>query len=289
MNKLTSHIFAVAFIALIFQTSCSEDKSKTNESAEIKTISKIKDTVTSLGDDLKPGTYVFKTLKGNYFLFDVSNEQDSIDHDSSSNKNVNSIEVNDNPMCEGPDFDASYRAKVKYTPSRKEIKEENASTLLAFFKKNHDLMCDDRANLPDDRRLNQEDKNVRVKVYLYTFKRQGDEDYHLVFGTTPNINTAKFFNCEISGLSPSGTYGRSKLVDARNTFEENFGIQKKCARSYYTNDFRSAPRPVILEGSLFFDGEHCTHYEDNGPQNWKELEVTIAWEIHPITSIEFLE
>lgn len=301
MKHLFKYDGILIFFSSLVITSCGgspSDKELTThqKNDSLKTTVAIKelgvlDTVEVLGTDLKPGKYIFKSPKGGYFKFTFSAEDDNTKSFGTSESASISEQALSNPACDGPDFDASYRAKVKYTPSRSPLElKVNPNTLLDYFVSTHEDMCEHKRDLEKDKRLDIENRNVQLKkVYIYTFKRQGDEDYHVIFGTTDDISTAKFFNCEISGLSPSGTYGRDKLIDARDSFESYFGIMDKCATSYYRNDFREQPVPVLLEGSLFYDGEHCDHYENNGPQKWKELEVSIAWELHPITKIEFLE
>ena len=250
---------------------------------------KIKDTITAFNKTLVSGTYVFKTPVGNYILFSVSDEKDSI-FENQGGSNLKAA-VKTNASCDGPDFDGIYRKKVKYAPSKKAV--ENIADPAKFFtdlSKSQDQMCNDRDKLPDTKRATTEDRNVQFKtVYLYTFKRQPDEDYHVIFGTTNDIKTAKFFNGEISGLSPNGTYGHALVQKARTDFESYFGIGDQCRTDYYKNDFRKHAIKVQLTGSLFYDGEHCTHYQDNGPQKWTEMEIRVAWEIHPITGIIFLE
>ena len=296
MNLKNIFTIMLTLCALIFISSCNDDKNQNDISDNKKqnslrsgSVNKIIDTIKSFGQELKPGNYIFLSPKGNYIPFCYSNEVDSVVSNPEFKEKTMTIVAN--AACDGPDFDATYRAKVKYTPSRSTLERNvNPNNLVNYFAEKHPEMCENKNNLPNDSRLMVENRNVELlTVFIYTFKRQGDEDYHVILGTTKNVNTAKFFNSEISGLSPSGSYKRSNLVEARNTFEEYFGVSEKCATSYYKNDFRNHPIPVKIEGSLFYDGEHCTSFKNNGPQNWKELEIEIAWEIHPITSIEFLE
>jgi hypothetical protein len=287
-------VFGLTIISLI-QISC-HPKKNNSEPLEIKdsvnkstTALTIKDTVTGFNAPLISGTHMFKTPKGNFILFDVSNEDDSLTS-KASEKNVES-KTKTNSECEGPDFDGSYRKIVKYTPSKKSLEIiDDAGLFFTQLASTQTEMCNKRNSLPVASRSIKENRNVQFKtVYLYTFKRQSDEDYHVIFGTTNNISTAKFFNAEISGLSPVGTYGYDKLLKVRTDFETYFHVNNTCRNSYYKNDFRKHPIKICLSGSLFYDGEHCKHYQDNGPQNWKTMEVKVAWEIHPITGIEFLE
>jgi len=251
----------------------------------------LQDTVTAFNKSLDSGTYVFKTRLGNYFVFDVSNEADSISNEIEIDSIGAMLDGKKNKECEGPKFDGSYRKIVKTTPSKKKLEKNlNPKNLFSDLIRLEEVMCDNKAQLKEDKRKVEEDRNVQFKeVFIYTFRRQRDEDYHVIFGTTSDVKTALFFNGEISGTSNRTSHGHNLLNAARKDFEEYFGIGDSCANSYYKKDFRRSPFPVKLTGSLFFDGQHCSNFTRTGPQNWTNVKLQSAWEIHPITHIKFLK
>ena len=244
-----------------------------------------RDTITSLSEERQPGEYVFKTKKGSHFIMRVSSEQDSVDTDKDLEP------LSDDRTCNTDEFEGRDRAQVKTSKSNAPLETNmNVKTLFTQLSENEENLCEERDTFENDRRKSIENRNVQLEtIFLYTFKRQKDEDYHLVVGSTDNSETAYFFNVEISGEPPSGSNGRNQILGARNDFEDYFGIREACASSYYRQDFRESPIPVIVTGSLFFDAFHCSSFQNSGPQNWPEIVLQTAWEIHPITKIEFIE
>jgi hypothetical protein len=248
------------------------------------------DTITSLAADLPAGDYIFKTISGGHVLMRVSNEEDTVPLLKNSQPEAMAAAV-DNQPCNTDVFEGSQRATVKTTKSRAALESNlDAATLFKALAKTEKTDCANRNTFKDTKRKAVEERNVKLNtVYLYTFKRQADEDYHLIVGSTNNIATAYFFNVEISGEPPAGAYGRAEIVQARSDFERYFDIEDACARSYYKQDFRRDPIPIRITGSLFFDAHHCTSFRASGPQKWTDIELQTAWEIHPITDIEFLK
>lgn len=291
----------VLMISLLMSNGCSTDKHKVDtrptptpnniDSSAIVSEPVIKDTVRALDSTLEPGRYVFQSHFGNNFPFDVTTDVDTENTEVHPAKTIALMAAKTNSACDGPEFDGVYRKTVKFTPSHKNIEfGANPKTLLTDLFHSEDAMCGNKSNLKENKREAREDRNVQFDhVFIYTFKRQSDEDYHVIFGTSGDVNTALFFNGEISGISPASTFGRKKLIGARGLFETYFQIGAHCATSYYEHDFRLHPIPVKLSGSLFYDGEHCTNYSANGPQQWHNIKLNSAWEIHPITGIEFLK
>jgi len=245
------------------------------------------DTVSSLANELKEGRYVFETLKGNYKEFIVSDIVEDFD--------ILDYEALTNNKCEGEDFDGSRRPNVKTTPSRAVLqKDVSIIQLLNELKKSERRLCKGISKSYDER-VPEEEQNIELlELYLYTFSRQRDEDYHLIVGTTSNVETSIFFNIEVSALPKIGNYGYEKIKKVRETFENEFQLVGVCKPSwnYYNNDFRPAPRKISIKGSLFYDPEHCTESKlaRTGPQKWKkDIRLSTAWEIHPVTYLEFLD
>jgi hypothetical protein len=246
-----------------------------------------RDTITALDEKREPGDYIFKTKKGNYLVMRVENQTDSVEQYEDEGDNPGLL--SDSRTCNTDSFEGTDRGKVKTTKSRAILeKNVDAKKLFSDLSKDEGQLCADANTFLDDKRKKIENRNIQLNtVYLYTFKRQKDEDYHLVVGTTSNPKTAYFFNVEISGEPPAGANGRTEIIQARTDFEAYFELAY-CANNYYDQDWRQTPVPVIITGSLFFDAFHCRSFQNSGPQKWKEIKLQTAWEIHPITKIEFL-
>ncbi len=133
-------------------------------------------------------------------------------------------------------------------------------------------------------RVTEEKRNAHVQtVWIYTFTREADEDYHVIIGTSATRSKAKFMNMEISGLPSSTVSSFAKLQKVRDDFESFFGLHGKCI-SGYAKDLLDNPVKVEVTGSLFFDKLHFDQKAAIGPA---EARSSSYWEIHPVTSITF--
>jgi hypothetical protein len=129
---------------------------------------------------------------------------------------------------------------------------------------------------PYAQRAIQEDKMVTVKnVFLLAYAREEDNDYHLIL---TNSNRTIFFNAELSGLPANSANAYQTLKRVRTKFE-SFPGGINCGN--YT--FLSTPLKILsIKGSLFFDVDHPAGRV--GPSGSRPA---TAWEIHPVTEIQF--
>lgn len=135
----------------------------------------------------------------------------------------------------------------------------------------------DELDKPWKERAIQEQKSVTLKnVYLKAYKREADNDYHLIIC---NKSETVFFNAEISGLPGTSVSSYNTLKNVRNVFN-NFPGSANCGGSYIKFD---EPLKILsLKGALFFDTDHAAGQV--GPQGFRPR---TAWEIHPVTTIVF--
>jgi len=129
-------------------------------------------------------------------------------------------------------------------------------------------------------RVDEENRNVHVRAFLYAASREDDNDYHLIVGRAPDRDPM-YITIELSGLPPDDSEHFSRLKSARDAYMEFFEGHLPGA-SY---DFCVPPIPVEVEGSLFFDMNHSVGSRP-GPDILRPHMPTI-WEIHPITNIVF--
>ena len=122
-----------------------------------------------------------------------------------------------------------------------------------------------------------ENKNVRLKnnIYLLAFKKESDNDYHVIIGDNKDFKKATLLNAEISGL-PAPLVKQFQMV--RNAFEKQF--VQVCSNSYAI--FTANPISIQIEGSVFYDIDHKPG--QIGPAG---LQPKTSWEIHPIAKITF--
>jgi hypothetical protein len=134
---------------------------------------------------------------------------------------------------------------------------------------------------PDSDRVDEEKKNVRVRAFIYAFKKEADHDYHVLVGDAPDTADLGYLNVEVSGIPIAGTEdNRTKLLGVRNEFKTKFQLGDTGPSAYH---LCQPPVPVRITGSLFWDVDHQTP-PYVGPQN---LKPKTAWEIHPISVLEF--
>ena len=129
-------------------------------------------------------------------------------------------------------------------------------------------------------RVDEENRNVQVRAFLYAASREDDNDFHLIVGRATD-REPMYMTIELSGLPPDDSEHFSRLKAARDAYTEFFGGDLPGA-SY---EFPDPPIPVEVEGSLFFDMNHSSGSRP-GPATLRPHMPTI-WEIHPITSIVF--
>ena len=127
-------------------------------------------------------------------------------------------------------------------------------------------------------RVSEEEQNVVVEAgFIYAVAKEADNDYHIILGTAPGA-AAQFINVEVSGLPKSGA-SRVPLKQVRDKFQNHFGAA--ITGSGY-HKWVGDPVPVRVTGSLFYDIDHPP-----GAVGPTGLKPTTAWEIHPVTDIEF--
>ena len=128
-------------------------------------------------------------------------------------------------------------------------------------------------------RVKEENKNVKVKAFLYAASHEDDNDFHLIIGRAPTKSPEMYMTMEVSGLPPANSAAIAELTAAREAFKSFFGADLPG----FTYDFYDPPIPVTIAGSLFFDIGHSTGQRP-GPPSLKSRMPTI-WEVHPVTAI----
>jgi hypothetical protein len=129
-------------------------------------------------------------------------------------------------------------------------------------------------------RVKEEDRNVRVRAFLYAASRENDNDFHLILGRNPK-SSAIYMTMEMSGLPPKSSKSFARIQKARDAFKAFFGA-KLPGPSYH---FYRPPIPVEIEGSLFFDITHAKGGHP-GPADLRP-DIPTIWEVHPVTDIVF--
>lgn len=126
-------------------------------------------------------------------------------------------------------------------------------------------------------RLPEEEVNVTVDGWVHYAKKEADNDYHLIIGTSDNLDQSDLMNVEISGLPPHSSRAYSEVSTARTDFQQLFAaVLSQMTQAGYA---QLTPTHVRITGSLFYDIDHPAGAV--GPTGHR---AKSAWEIHPITS-----
>ncbi len=146
--------------------------------------------------------------------------------------------------------------------------------------KDSEMMALEIGKGPNVDRVEQEKKNVTVTAYIFAFRKESDNDYHVIIGDASGTPNTRYL--EVSGIPVGGTDdNRSQLWDVRKAFKQSFDLGDQGPDAYFRPH---QPVPVRITGSLFWDVEHWP--KTVGPN---EFAPKTAWEIHPISKIEFLD
>ena len=138
---------------------------------------------------------------------------------------------------------------------------------------------------PKSGRVEEEERNIRIKAFIYAASREKDNDFHLIIGRDPKLTPEIYMTMELSGLPPKSAASHKKLKAARDAFkkfyDENFdGVLPGLAYGY-----PDPPIPVEISGSLFFDITHASGTRP-GPKSLKSR-MPVIWEVHPISRMVF--
>lgn len=267
------------FICLIF--SCAKTKKSHSTADTFVPLDTISD-ISLLADR---GRAIYKTPSGKcYDMFFVPDPADEIVEAAEDSIGTRSMLLRSasNQRCDSEVFDGKYRKEAKTSIYSGTLKRYSTLTRFLNTLQNDYFMAEehDPEITTASLRVTEEKRYVRIaRTYLYAYSKQADEDYHLIFGTTSDPATARYFNAEISGVpEDQSTSSYTKLLAVWDDFAEHIGGEK-CGSGYI---FFSEPQRVELSGCLFFDKEH--YNENIGPARARPLS---AWEIHPITKLKF--
>jgi hypothetical protein len=183
----------------------------------------------------------------------------------------------------GDRFRGSARKAAKLSVADAEMEEFDDLRDLIETLPSHKTMVNHNPPITPNRNSNrvaEENRNVRVRAFLYAASRENDNDFHLIIGRSPE-DDEMYMNVEISGLPPSNSPYFPVLKRARDAYKNFFGGDLPG----FSYDFYDPPIPVEVEGSLFFDMSHATGQKP-GSSSLRD-DIPTVWEIHPITSIRF--
>jgi hypothetical protein len=130
-------------------------------------------------------------------------------------------------------------------------------------------------------RLADENQNVEVPAYIVAVKPgEDDHDLHVIISDRARGANRHFMNVEVSGL-PRDRVNEADFVRVRSEIRSILPEVDGQSGGYIRI---TPPARVIIQGSLFFDGDHGAGCGScPGPAFAKPKTV---WEIHPVYSIK---
>ena len=153
---------------------------------------------------------------------------------------------------------------------------ENVGDLLASLPP--DSLMHQKGIKDNTRRLPEEEHNMRIKeAYLFSIEMEDDKDLHLLIGDIIDSVKTNLMTIEISALPDQRNPNYDILLDVRRALYEEYPKCFSGKRVRPTKKFRK----ISVKGSLFFDNRH--------PATGKAYRPQTAFELHPVTWIEFLE
>ncbi|MGH9871735.1 MAG: pYEATS domain-containing protein [Pyrinomonadaceae bacterium] len=135
-------------------------------------------------------------------------------------------------------------------------------------------------NNANSARVKEEQRNIRVRAFLYAARKERNNDFALIVGRNESL-PEMYMIMDMSGLPPLSSKSFPQLNAARTQFKDFFGSGLPGV-SY---DFYYPPIPVEVEGSLFFNYGH--NFDKPGPKSLRSRIHSKHWEVHPITKIVF--
>ena len=183
---------------------------------------------------------------------------------------------------DGITFAGTARKAAKISIANPQPETEDLTSLIVWCRQHETKMRQHDppiSTAADSARIPEEVRNVSVDGWIHFAKKEDDNDYHVIVGTSENLADAEIMNVEISGLPPRGSKSFRKLSQARKDFEAMFDAAlSQMNRSGYAH---LTPTHVRVTGSLFYDIDHGAGAV--GPTGHR---AKSAWEIHPVTSIQ---
>ncbi|MFN0175309.1 MAG: hypothetical protein ACKVU0_11720 [Saprospiraceae bacterium] len=211
------------------------------------------------------------------------------DQDGFDSLGLESADRKVNPLsCVSHKFAGVVRKDAKTVPHLGEAKVFSTLENLVAWLPTDSLMKHHQPPIStksDSKRVPEESRNVKIKrAFLLAAYRAEDNDFHVLISNRPKYDTtATLFSIELSGLPDSSRVSKRdycKLINARCTFISQLG-NIACGSTFI---FRDAGLPVSVGGSLFFDIHHAGQIHGR-----KGLHPKSAWEIHPVTSFQWLD
>jgi len=125
----------------------------------------------------------------------------------------------------GDDYQGTARAAAKLSIAQANPQDFADVTSLVGSLPDHSTMLHHQPPITTDAtegRVAEEERNVRLPVYLYAASREADNDFHLIVGNAP-ADQPMYMTAEVSGLPPADAASLARLNTVRDALENRFG------------------------------------------------------------------
>ena len=212
----------------------------------------------------------------------ITNEVDEYERSATQTGTFDSSSASKAAPPVGDKYQGQNRKSAKLSVAAAAIEEFSDVRTLIESLAPHETMTHHHPPIgPGSDRVKEEQRNVRLRGFLYAASRENDNDFHLIIGRDPRAFPEMYMTMEVSGLPPGNTASFQVLKAVRDAYKKFFGG----SLPGFGYEFPRPPVPVLIEGSLFFDITHAQGGRP-GPQSLRDKMPTI-WEVHPITKIVF--
>jgi len=253
-----------------------------------------KDTITYLYQPFSGDSAYLKVKPGKYIVV-YNGGTARYDGDVDKDNNIDTLEMLLGPMCPSVDpeqkcktnvFEGCIRGNVKTSMLTKQPDHfKTVADLLAVLPGTAAMKSKGISSVETSARDITENRNVLVEsAYLFAIYKEDDNDYHMIVGSSSNLQTAVLMNIEISGLPRSASAEtKTKFKNARARIENV---------SYFKNipckpsPIKLLGTPIVLKnikGSLFWDSQHS-----GGGIGPASASPKSAWEIHPVIDLKVI-
>jgi hypothetical protein len=127
-------------------------------------------------------------------------------------------------------------------------------------------------------RVEAEQKNVTIPAWIWYVRKETDNDFHVIIGSSADPAAVTYMNVEVSGLPAAAD--DPNFTDLQNAREQLTSVVGHEPSDVNYEAF-TPPLPVSVTGSLLYDGDHVPG--EVGPVGHRPQ---TTWEIHPVIAIQ---
>jgi len=126
-------------------------------------------------------------------------------------------------------------------------------------------------------RVAEEQRNVTIPAWIWYVRKETDNDFHVIIGSSADPAAVTYMNVEVSGLPVAAD--DPNFADLQSARDQLVSLAGQPSDVHY--EAFTPPLPVSVTGSLLYDGDHVPG--EVGPFGHRP---GTTWEIRPVTTIQ---